>query len=70
MSHPRNAIININAPVTINIIGGACILPSKKWLYSLMSIKTKIPAINIPKPDTFEILNKTRAKMDNGLSKK
>lgn len=44
---------NINAPVIISMMGGACIFPSKKWLYSLTSINTNIPAINIPSPETY-----------------
>lgn len=55
--YPRKATKNINAPVIINIIGGACIFPSKKWLYSFTSTKTNIPAINIPKPDTYKKQN-------------
>lgn len=47
-----NAMKNINAPVTMSMMGGACIFPSRKWSYSLTSIRTKIPAIRIPKPDT------------------
>lgn len=45
------------APVTINMIGGAWMRPSKKWLNSFISANTSAPAINIPSPDNYANLN-------------